>query len=72
MNIYPDQIKRRWSADNQMKSDNLKGVFPYLVSPIRPDGQVDSEVLKNLVRHLIHEGVHGLTPLGSTGEFAPA
>ena len=70
MNIYPDQIKGRWSADNQMKSDNFKGVFPYLVSPIQPDGQVDSEVLKNLVRHLINEGVHGLTPLGSTGEFA--
>ena len=53
-----------------MKSTNLKGVFPYLVSPIRPDGQVNSEVLENLVLHLICEGVHGLTPLGSTGEFA--
>lgn len=27
-------------------------------------------VLNNLVDHLIESGVHGLTPLGSTGEFA--
>ena len=53
-----------------MDSNNLKGVFPYLVSPIQADGTVDAEVLKKLVLHLIGEGVHGLTPLGSTGEFA--
>lgn len=53
-----------------MRSHHLRGVFPYLVSPIQSDGQVDSKVLKNLVRHLIKAGVHGLTPLGSTGEFA--
>ena len=48
----------------------LSGVFPYLVSPIRPDGRVDREVLTRLVDHLVACGVHGLTPLGSTGEFA--
>lgn len=46
------------------------GVFPYLVSPVRPDGSVDRETLARLCRHLIDSGVHGLTPLGSTGEFA--
>ena len=34
------------------------------------DGQVLDEVLARLVEHLIAAGVHGLTPLGSTGEFA--
>jgi 4-hydroxy-tetrahydrodipicolinate synthase len=46
------------------------GVFPYLVSPVDEDGQVKDEVLTRLVQHLIEAGVHGLTPLGSTGEFA--
>lgn len=46
------------------------GVFPYLVSPIGADGRVDDAVLAALVEHLIGAGVHGLTPLGSTGEFA--
>src|SRR4051794_26248239 len=46
------------------------GVFPYLVSPIAPDGRVIEGELRRLVDHLIAAGVHGLTPLGSTGEFA--
>jgi 4-hydroxy-tetrahydrodipicolinate synthase len=46
------------------------GVFPYLVSPVSPSGEVVSEVLDRLCRDLIAAGVHGLTPLGSTGEFA--
>ncbi|MEM7131479.1 MAG: dihydrodipicolinate synthase family protein [Chloroflexota bacterium] len=46
------------------------GVFPYLVSPIDYSGNVMADVLRNLVDHLIEQGVHGLTPLGSTGEFA--
>ncbi|WP_042859434.1 dihydrodipicolinate synthase family protein [Dickeya sp. NCPPB 3274] len=46
------------------------GVFPYLVSPIKANGDVDKTVLTELVEHLIASGVHGLTPLGSTGEFA--
>ena len=46
------------------------GVFPYLVSPMSPSGEVMSEVLDRLCRDLIAAGVHGLTPLGSTGEFA--
>jgi 4-hydroxy-tetrahydrodipicolinate synthase len=46
------------------------GVFPYLVSPVDDAGRVKREVLTRLVDHLIEAGVHGLTPLGSTGEFA--
>jgi 4-hydroxy-tetrahydrodipicolinate synthase len=46
------------------------GVFPYLVSPVDETGRVEREVLTRLVDHLIEAGVHGLTPLGSTGEFA--
>jgi dihydrodipicolinate synthase/N-acetylneuraminate lyase len=46
------------------------GVFPYLVSPIDASGQVKEVVLSALCEDLIAAGVHGLTPLGSTGEFA--
>jgi dihydrodipicolinate synthase/N-acetylneuraminate lyase len=46
------------------------GVFPYLVSPIRESGEVDAVVLARLCEDLVAAGVHGLTPLGSTGEFA--
>jgi 4-hydroxy-tetrahydrodipicolinate synthase len=46
------------------------GVFPYLVSPIDGDGRVKSGVLRRLIDDLVAAGVHGLTPLGSTGEFA--
>ena len=46
------------------------GVFPYLISPIDDDGGVKADVLARLCDDLIRAGVHGLTPLGSTGEFA--
>ena len=46
------------------------GVFPYLVSPINSSGRVLTDVLGRLSGDLITAGVHGLTPLGSTGEFA--
>jgi 4-hydroxy-tetrahydrodipicolinate synthase len=45
------------------------GIFPYLVSPVDPDGRVRAGVLTRLAEHLIGRGVHGLSPLGSTGEF---
>ena len=48
----------------------LYGVYPYLVSPLHPDGSVNRGELTRLCNHLIASGVHGLTPLGSTGEFA--
>ncbi len=52
-----------------MAEVTFRGVFPYLVSPVDEGGEVKSEVLARLVDHLIQQGVHGLTPLGSTGEF---
>jgi 4-hydroxy-tetrahydrodipicolinate synthase len=49
---------------------DFHGVFPYLVSPVDASGQIRSLVLGRLCDDLIKSGVHGLTPLGSTGEFA--
>src|SRR5215468_1712023 len=49
---------------------SFHGVFPYLVSPIDRGGRVKTDVLARLADDLVAAGVHGLTPLGSTGEFA--
>lgn len=53
-----------------MNDAPFHGVFPYLVSPLHEAGEVNAEVLARLCDDLIEAGVHGLTPLGSTGEFA--
>jgi 4-hydroxy-tetrahydrodipicolinate synthase len=53
-----------------LSETHFHGVFPYLVSPVGASGEVDAHVLARLCNDLIGAGVHGLTPLGSTGEFA--
>jgi dihydrodipicolinate synthase/N-acetylneuraminate lyase len=47
----------------------LHGVFPYLVTPLTADGKLDEDVVERQVRRSIKAGVHGLTPLGSSGEL---
>ena len=54
----------------KMNEKEFSGVFPYLVSPVDEQGEVKEKVFVSLINHLIESGVHGLTPLGSTGEFA--
>lgn len=51
-------------------STAFRGVMPYLVSPLDAKGRVAGAVLGKLCRDLIEQGIHGLSPLGSTGEFA--
>ncbi|HKI64255.1 MAG TPA: dihydrodipicolinate synthase family protein [Burkholderiales bacterium] len=53
-----------------MQEQHFHGVFPYLVSPLDAAGGINAQVLGRLCDDLIGAGVHGLTPLGSTGEFA--
>ncbi len=54
-----------------MTSAPFRGIFPYLISPMdESTGRVREKALRELVEHLIGSGVHGLSPLGSTGEFA--
>lgn len=49
---------------------NFYGVIPYLVSPLTADGNINEKVLGDLCNDLIAKGVTGLTPLGSSGEYA--
>ena len=53
-----------------MKKGDFAGIFPYLVTPLEKKGRLKEKVLAGLVDHLVRKGVHGLTPLGSTGEGA--
>lgn len=46
-----------------------KGIIPPIITPLDDEGNVNYEVLRQMVNHLIEQGVHGLFPLGTTGEF---
>lgn len=45
------------------------GIIPPIITPLTDDGQVNYEVLRQMVSHLIEQGVHGVFPMGTTGEF---
>ncbi|MGO9109485.1 MAG: 4-hydroxy-tetrahydrodipicolinate synthase [Thermoguttaceae bacterium] len=47
----------------------FRGVFPAMLTPMTPAEDVDYTRLEALAEYLIGAGVHGLIPLGSTGEF---
>lgn len=46
-----------------------KGIIPPIITPLTDEGEVNYPVLRQMVNHLIDNGVHGLFPLGTTGEF---
>jgi len=45
------------------------GVMPAVVTPFNKDESINEENLRNLVNFLIGQGVNGLVPVGTTGEF---
>jgi 4-hydroxy-tetrahydrodipicolinate synthase len=49
----------------------LNGIVTAMVTPIKDQRTVDKEGLERLIEHLLAGGVHGVFPLGTTGE-APA
>jgi 4-hydroxy-tetrahydrodipicolinate synthase len=53
-----------------LKLEDLSGVLPALISPLRQDGSVDEPAVKRLVARVTASGVSGLLALGSTGEAA--
>ncbi|MFI4965108.1 MAG: 4-hydroxy-tetrahydrodipicolinate synthase [Caulobacterales bacterium] len=52
-----------------MSEPLFRGVLPALVTPFR-DGAVDEDAFVRLVERQIAGGVHGLVPVGTTGETA--
>ena len=45
------------------------GVIPPIITPFHEDGTVDFEALERMSVFLVDNGVHGLFPFGTTGEF---
>ena len=48
----------------------FEGALTAMVTPFDEDGKVDEEGLRENVRFQIKRGIHGLVPVGSTGECA--
>lgn len=46
-----------------------KGIVPPIVTPFDQEGNIDFKVYRQMVDHLIDQGVHGVFPMGTTGEF---
>ncbi len=49
---------------------SFNGVYVVTVTPFTADGKVDHAGIEKNADWLVAQGVHGLLPLGSTGEFA--
>jgi 4-hydroxy-tetrahydrodipicolinate synthase len=47
----------------------FKGIFSAMVTPMTPDEEVDYKTLSTFADYQVQAGVHGLIPLGSTGEY---
>ena len=53
-----------------MTHDTFTGAMPALTTPFHEDGSIDFETFKQNVRRVEREGVHGVVPVGTTGESA--
>ena len=49
---------------------NIRGVVVPMISPLTPAGAIDEPAVGRIVDHLVAQGVHGIFPLGTTGESA--
>ncbi|HVJ41027.1 MAG TPA: dihydrodipicolinate synthase family protein [Dongiaceae bacterium] len=47
----------------------LKGILPALVTPFDAAGEINFKTLERFVDWQLEQGVHGLVPMGSTGEY---
>jgi len=47
----------------------FRGTYTVMITPFAASGEVDVEALRGFVDWQIEQGIHGLIPLGSTGEF---
>jgi 4-hydroxy-tetrahydrodipicolinate synthase len=47
----------------------FEGIFVALATPMTAGQEVDYDNLRSMVNYMIDQGVHGIIPLGSTGEY---
>lgn len=55
-------------SSNQTKYAQLQGIIPALITPYDKNGKISDPVTRQLVRHLMGQGVSGFYLSGSTGE----
>jgi 4-hydroxy-tetrahydrodipicolinate synthase len=72
--VQPETGRKRGRPSSRhfaffMTNSLFKGVFPALITPFR-HGEVDETAFRALVERQIAAGVHGLVPVGTTGESA--
>ena len=53
-----------------MSAFKLEGVLPAVVTPFDKDEEFDEDSFRNLVDWLIGQGITGIVPCGTTGEFS--
>lgn len=46
-----------------------KGIVVPIVTPVTPDGKLNEKAYRGLVDYLAENGIHGVFPFGTTGEF---
>ena len=46
-----------------------EGIIIPVVTPFKDDGKIDYSAYKRVVEYLLESGVHGIFPLGTSGEF---
>jgi 1-pyrroline-4-hydroxy-2-carboxylate deaminase len=63
-------IKTKHKRERRMKMARFEGVYVAIVTPFTNDYEVDYKRLAELCDWLIQEGVDGLVPSGSLGEYA--
>ena len=68
----PDLVKFAGVApipSREVPMTRFRGTYTVMITPFSPDGGVNVAALRQFVEWQIAEGIHGLIPLGSTGEF---
>jgi 4-hydroxy-tetrahydrodipicolinate synthase len=53
----------------ELMSNTFRGTFTVMITPYDDQGSVDLRALADLTEWQVRQGIHGLIPLGSTGEF---
>ena len=46
----------------------FKGVFTAIITPFKDNGDIDELALRKLIDFQLENGIHGLVPMGTTGE----
>ena len=45
------------------------GIIPPVITPVTEQGTLNEPVFRQVISRLIGQGVHGIFPLGTSGEF---